>query len=66
VGDVARYLCVAMTTMSSAVDRLVKKALVERRRPEDNRRAVALRIKRKSVLSQRVIESRERQRMGSQ
>lgn len=42
VGDVARYLNVAMTTMSSAIDRLVKKALVERRRPEDNRRAVAL------------------------
>ena len=42
MGDVARYLNVALTTMSSAVDRLVKKALVERRRPEDNRRAVAL------------------------
>lgn len=42
MGDVARYLNVAMTTMSSAIDRLVKKALVDRRRPEDNRRAVAL------------------------
>jgi DNA-binding MarR family transcriptional regulator len=42
MGDVARYFNVAMTTMSSAIDRLVKKALVERRRPEDNRRAVAL------------------------
>jgi DNA-binding MarR family transcriptional regulator len=42
MGDVARYLNVAMTTMSSAIDRLVKKMLVERRRPEDNRRAVAL------------------------
>lgn len=42
MGDVARYLNVAMTTMSSAVDRLVKKALIDRRRPEDNRRAVAL------------------------
>lgn len=42
IGDVARYLNVAMTTMSSAIDRLVKKALVERRRPEDNRRSVAL------------------------
>ena len=42
MGDVARYLNVAMTTMSSAIDRVVKKALVERRRPEDNRRAVAL------------------------
>lgn len=42
MGDVARYLNVAMTTMSSAVDRLVKKELIDRRRPEDNRRAVAL------------------------
>ena len=42
MGDVARYLNVAMTTMSSAIDRLVKKALIDRRRPEDNRRAVAL------------------------
>jgi DNA-binding MarR family transcriptional regulator len=42
MGDVARYLNVAMTTMSSAIERLVKKTLVERRRPEDNRRAVAL------------------------
>jgi DNA-binding MarR family transcriptional regulator len=42
MGDVARYLNVAMTTMSSAVDRLVKKDLIDRRRPEDNRRAVAL------------------------
>jgi DNA-binding MarR family transcriptional regulator len=39
MGDVARYLNVAM---SSAIDRLVKKMLVERRRPEDDRRAVAL------------------------
>ena len=43
MGDVARYLNVAMTTMSSAIDRLVKKTLVDRRRLEDNRRAVALR-----------------------
>jgi DNA-binding MarR family transcriptional regulator len=42
MGDVARYLSVAMTTMSSAVDRLVRKALIERRRPEDDRRSVAL------------------------
>lgn len=42
MGDVARYLNVAMTTMSSAIDRLVKKTFVQRRRPEDNRRAVAL------------------------
>jgi DNA-binding MarR family transcriptional regulator len=42
LGDVARDLGVAATTMSSAVDRLVRKAMVERRRPEANRRAVAL------------------------
>lgn len=44
LGDVARYLNVATTTMSSAVDRLVRKAMIERRRPEGNRRAVALTI----------------------
>lgn len=42
LGDVARDLGVAATTMSSAVDRLVRKAMVERRRLEANRRAVAL------------------------
>lgn len=42
LGDVARDLNVAMTTMSSAVDRLVKKGLVERRRPKDDRRAIEL------------------------
>lgn len=42
IGDVARYLDVAMTTMSSAINRLVRKSLIARRRPEDDRRAVAL------------------------
>ena len=42
LGDVARFLNVAMTTMSSATDRLVKKSLIERERPEENRRSVAL------------------------
>src|SRR4051812_34720716 len=41
-GDVPRFLNVAMTTFSSAIDRLVKKALVERRPPEENRRSVSL------------------------
>lgn len=41
-GDVARDLNVAMTTMSSAVDRLVRKGLLERKRPEDDRRAIEL------------------------
>jgi len=40
--DVARYLDVVPTTMSSSIDRLVKKGLIDRRRPEENRRAVAL------------------------
>jgi DNA-binding MarR family transcriptional regulator len=42
LGDVARFLNVAMTTMSSAADRLVKKGLIERDRLEENRRSVAL------------------------
>jgi DNA-binding MarR family transcriptional regulator len=42
MGDVARYLNVALTTMSSAVDRLVRKGLIERHRHDDDRRSVAL------------------------
>jgi DNA-binding MarR family transcriptional regulator len=42
MGDVARYLNTAMTMMSSVIDRLVKKLLIERRRLEDDRRAVLL------------------------
>ena len=42
LGDVARYLQVPLTTMSSAVDRLVRKDMVLRERPQENRRAVAL------------------------
>ena len=44
LGDVARELGVVPTTMSSSMDRLVRKAMVERRRPDDNRRAVALTV----------------------
>ncbi|WP_121114665.1 MarR family winged helix-turn-helix transcriptional regulator [Croceibacterium ferulae] len=40
--DSARFLNVANTTISSATDRLVKRGLIERRRPEADRRAVAL------------------------
>ena len=40
--DVARFLEVAATTISSATDRLVKRGLLIRQRPEDDRRAVAL------------------------
>jgi DNA-binding MarR family transcriptional regulator len=42
--DVARDLAVPGTTISSATDRLVKRGLLERKRPEANRRAVALRL----------------------
>lgn len=42
LGEVARDLNVAMTTMSSAVDRLVRRGLVERKRPDDDRRTVEL------------------------
>lgn len=42
--DVARFLGVPTTTISSATDRLAKRALLARERPEDNRRAVALRL----------------------
>lgn len=40
--DAARFLGVANTTVSSATDRLVKRELLDRERPEVDRRAVAL------------------------
>jgi DNA-binding MarR family transcriptional regulator len=42
--DVARFLAVPNTTISSSTDRLVKRGLLERHRPEADRRAVALRL----------------------
>ena len=42
--DVARFLAVPNTTISSSTDRLVKRGLLERHRPEGDRRAVALRL----------------------
>lgn len=42
--DIARFLAVPNTTISSATDRLVKRGLLERHRPEDDRRAVALQL----------------------
>lgn len=44
LGDVARHLKVALTTMSSSADRLVRRDMIERQRPEANRRSVALTI----------------------
>ncbi|MFC4255921.1 winged helix DNA-binding protein [Altererythrobacter xixiisoli] len=51
LGDVARYLQVAMTTMSSAADRLVRRDMMERQRPEANRRSVALTLTAKGKAS---------------
>jgi DNA-binding MarR family transcriptional regulator len=42
--DIARFLAVPNTTISSSTDRLVKRGLLERHRPEGDRRAVALRL----------------------
>jgi DNA-binding MarR family transcriptional regulator len=42
--DVARFLGIATTTISSATDRLVKRGFLERSRVEGDRRAVALRL----------------------
>lgn len=42
--DLARFLAVPNTTISSSTDRLVKRGLLERHRPEGDRRAVALRL----------------------
>lgn len=42
LGEVARHLQVALTTMSSSADRLVRRKMIERVRPEANRRSVAL------------------------
>jgi DNA-binding MarR family transcriptional regulator len=56
LGDVARDLGVAATTMSSAVDRLVRKAMIERRRPEDNRRTIALTA---TAKGQQVVEDQK-------
>lgn len=42
--DAARSIGVANTTISSATDRLAKRDLLERHRPEADRRSVALRL----------------------
>ncbi|WP_375380129.1 MarR family winged helix-turn-helix transcriptional regulator [uncultured Sphingomonas sp.] len=42
--DVARFLAVPSTTVSSATDRLVKRGLLGRDRIEEDRRAISLRL----------------------
>lgn len=44
LGDVARSLQTALTTMSSSADRLVRRDMIRRERSEANRRTVALTI----------------------
>ncbi|WP_374011414.1 MarR family winged helix-turn-helix transcriptional regulator [Sphingomonas sanguinis] len=44
LGDVARSHQVALTTMSSSIDRLVRRDMAKRERSEANRRTVALSI----------------------
>lgn len=43
-GAIAKFLGVVPTTMTSVIDRLVKRGFVDRHRPEDNRRAIALNL----------------------
>jgi DNA-binding MarR family transcriptional regulator len=52
--DIARFLTVANTTMSSATDRLVERGLLTRNRPADDRRAVALQL---SEEGQRLVDA---------
>jgi DNA-binding MarR family transcriptional regulator len=42
--DVARYLGVPTTTISSATDRLTRQGMLRRERPEENRRSIALSV----------------------
>jgi DNA-binding MarR family transcriptional regulator len=59
--DVARYLKLALTTVSSAVDRIVKKGLAKRHRPDDDRRSIALTVTKKgqSVVDDHIVGYRE-------
>ncbi len=49
--DVARFLGVATTTISSATDRLARRGLLVRDRPAEDRRAVALKLTREGDAS---------------
>jgi DNA-binding MarR family transcriptional regulator len=60
--ELAGFLDVAATTATSTIDRLVKRGLMLRERPEDNRRAVALSL---SKEGQAVFEQMVAQDMAS-
>ncbi|MEM8582192.1 MAG: MarR family transcriptional regulator [Pseudomonadota bacterium] len=44
LAELAQFLGVVPTTASSVVDRLVQRAFIDRRRPETDRRSLALRL----------------------
>ena len=58
--DVARFLGVPNTTLTSATDRLVKRKLLERQRVEGDRRAVALRLSEEGKARVNVLMSAQR------
>jgi DNA-binding MarR family transcriptional regulator len=47
--ELAKFLGVAATTATSTVDRLVKRGLINRTRPEENRRSVALHLSKTGI-----------------
>ncbi len=59
LADVAGYLGVVATTASSVIDRLVDRGFVERRRPETDRRSLALSLTREGREAISRIEAEE-------
>lgn len=58
-GTVAHFLGVVPTTMTSIVDRLVKRGLMVRERPDGDRRTVALRLSEEGERIFRQLETEE-------
>ncbi len=58
-GSVATFLGVVPTTMTSIVDRLVKRGFVSRARPESNRRAVSLNLTEEGAAAFARLEAEE-------
>ncbi|MFQ6550386.1 MarR family winged helix-turn-helix transcriptional regulator [Aestuariibius sp. 2305UL40-4] len=62
-GELAAYLGVVPTTATSVVDRLVKRGLVSRTRPESDRRSVALTLTEDGREAFARIDAEEKQTM---
>ncbi|MEM9549976.1 MAG: MarR family transcriptional regulator [Pseudomonadota bacterium] len=60
-GTVAEFLGVVPTTMTSIIDRLVKRGFVLRERPADNRRALSLSLTDEGARVQATLDQEERQ-----